>query len=69
MMVNLNGHTTRAVSQSFITVQIVLLSKIFPRGVGGAGVVSGAQIFYGVDGCEFSAGADWAYPPMGTPNF
>ena len=39
---NINGHTTRAASQSFITVQIVLLSKIFPRGVGGAGVVSGA---------------------------
>ena len=34
----------------------------FSRGAGGAGVVSGAQIFYGVDGRACSAGADWAYP-------
>ena len=42
--------------------QIALLSKIFSRGVDGADVVGGAQIFYGVDGRARGAGADWAYP-------
>ena len=59
---NLNGHTTRAVSQSPRGARIVLLSKIFSRGIGGAGVARGAQIFYGVDGRACSAGAYWAYP-------
>ena len=42
--------------------RIVLLSENFSRGIGGADVVGGAQIFYGVDGREFSAGAEWVYP-------
>ena len=59
---NINEHPTQAVSQSFMRVQIALLSKIFSRGVDGAGVVGGAQIFYGVDERACCAGADWAYP-------
>ena len=59
---NINGHIARAVSQSFMRAQIVLLSKIFSRGVSGADVVGGAQIFYGVDGRARGAGAAWAYP-------
>ena len=66
---NINGYTTRALSQSFKRVQIVLLSKNFSRGVGGADVVGGAQIFYGVDGYEYGVRVACTYPPMGTPNF
>ena len=59
---NINGHTTRAVSQPSKRAQIVLLSNIFSRGVDSADVVKRVQIFYGVDGHEFSAGAAWVYP-------
>ena len=59
---NINGHITRAASQSSRGARIVLLSKIFSRGVDGADVVRGAQIFYGVDEREFSAGTARVYP-------
>ena len=52
----------RAESQSLRAARIVLLSENFSRGVDGADVVGGAQIFYGADGHVCGAGADWVYP-------
>ena len=59
---NINGYTTRAMSQSSRGARIVLLSKIFSRGVDSADVVGGARIFYGVDGATCMAYVDCVYP-------
>ena len=42
--------------------RIVLLLKIFSRGVDSADVIGGAKIFYGADGAARGAGTHWAYP-------